>query len=157
MRDGTLCLLVQGNPPLRVLLGWKKSGFGAGKWGGFGGKIESDETPAMAAIRELHEEAGVQSAPEDLKSVGHLTFVFPFKPEWNQTVHVFLAARWTGKPHETDEMRPAWFAVSEIPYAEMWQDGPHWLPRILIGERLRARFVFAADNDTVYRVEIERW
>ena len=39
-------------------------------------------------------------------------------------------------PVESDEMRPAWFRVDALPFAQMWQDAPHWLPRILAGERL---------------------
>jgi len=31
----------------------------------------------------------------------------------------------------------------------MWDDGKHWLPRILAGERLRAVFSYAPDNETV--------
>ena len=34
-----------------VLLGLKKRGFGKGKWGGFGGKIEKRETPKEGIIR----------------------------------------------------------------------------------------------------------
>jgi 8-oxo-dGTP diphosphatase len=157
MRDGTLCLLVRGKPPEQVLLGLKKAGFGAGKWGGFGGKMEPGETALMTAVREVQEESGIQVAVADLARVGHLTFVFPFKPEWSQVVHVFLSSRWHGKPAESEEMIPLWFAVDEIPYHDMWQDCRHWLPRVLVGERVRARFGFAADNHTVDAVEIERW
>ena len=35
----------------RVLLGYKKRGFGQGRWNGFGGKVESDETVKEGAIR----------------------------------------------------------------------------------------------------------
>lgn len=35
-----------------VLLGWKKRGFGAGKWNGFGGKIEEGETILECAKRQ---------------------------------------------------------------------------------------------------------
>jgi 8-oxo-dGTP diphosphatase len=52
MRDGSLCLLLEGNPPARVLLGLKKQGFGAGKWGGFGGKIEPGETKFLHCARQ---------------------------------------------------------------------------------------------------------
>ena len=44
----TLVLVVQ---PGRVLLGMKKRGFGAGKWNGFGGKVEHGETIEQAARR----------------------------------------------------------------------------------------------------------
>ncbi len=44
----TLVFLVDDD---RVLLGMKKRGFGAGKWNGFGGKVEPGETIEEAAIR----------------------------------------------------------------------------------------------------------
>ncbi|XP_044836569.1 7,8-dihydro-8-oxoguanine triphosphatase isoform X3 [Mauremys mutica] len=42
----TLVLVVQ---PQQVLLGMKKRGFGAGRWNGFGGKVQVDETIEQAA------------------------------------------------------------------------------------------------------------
>lgn len=44
----TLVLVVQ---PGRVLLGMKKRGFGAGKWNGFGGKVQPGESIEDAARR----------------------------------------------------------------------------------------------------------
>ena len=49
----------EGHTPQRMLLGMKKRGFGMGKWNGFGGKVEPDETVEAAARRELEEEAGL--------------------------------------------------------------------------------------------------
>jgi len=37
--------------PGEILLGYKKRGFGAGKWNGFGGKVEIGETIEDAASR----------------------------------------------------------------------------------------------------------
>lgn len=37
--------------PGRVLLGMKKRGFGAGRWNGFGGKVQEGETVEEGAIR----------------------------------------------------------------------------------------------------------
>ncbi len=153
--EATLCLLLRGDPPRQVLLGWKKAGFGAGKWGGIGGKVEPGETAARAAARELAEETGVRVAEANLDYAGQLTFLFPHRRAWSQVVHVYRAAAWDGEPAESAEVRPAWFALDEIPYAQMWADGAHWLPRILAGECIEARFVFAADNETVARVRIE--
>ena len=157
VKETTLCFLVQGNPPQHLLLGFKKEGFGAGKITGFGGKVESGETPVAAAIRELEEETGIRVASDDLEAVGLLYFLFPEKPAWSQLVHVFIAKSWAGIPREGREMRPAWYAVDEIPYERMWHDGSYWLPRFLIGERIRGRFVFDADNETVADVAIDVW
>lgn len=157
MGDRTVCFLIQENPGTKVLLGFKKVRFGAGKYAGFGGRVESGESVAAAALRELEEETGVRVSEENLQRVGCLTFLFPAKPSWSQVVHVFLATTWDGNPVESEEMIPVWFSVNEIPYEQMWQDAVHWLPRILAGERIRARFTFREDTETVDEVEIKAW
>lgn len=138
-------------------MGFKKAGFGAGKFAGFGGKVEPGETITSAAIRELEEESGVIVLEENLHRVGHFTFLFPAKPSWSQVVHVFLANTWDGTPAESEEMIPVWFAVDEVPYEQMWQDAAQWLPQILTGERIRVSFIFKADNESVDKREIEAW
>jgi 8-oxo-dGTP pyrophosphatase MutT (NUDIX family) len=157
MRQTTLCLLMQGKPPEQVLLGFKKEGFGQGKYTGFGGKLEPGETLARAAIRELEEETGVRVREEDLEPMGRLEFHFPAKPAWSQAVYVFAAWRWWGRVRESREMRPAWFPVLQLPFEQMWQDGAHWLPRILAGESIQARFIFHSDNETIRELEIRSW
>ena len=79
MIHAPLCYLIRGNPPSEILLGLKKAGFGAGKYVGFGGKIEAGETVTGAAARELQEETGVKVCEKDLQYVAHLTFLFPAK------------------------------------------------------------------------------
>lgn len=145
-----LCLLTRvddGNP--RVLLGHKKTGLGTGKIVGLGGHVEPGETPAQAAAREVKEEAGLDVAPDDLAEAAHLTFIFPARPEWDMTVAVFTSACWTGEATETAEITPEWFPLTGLPLTRMWDDARHWLPRILAGERIRATFTYATDNDTV--------
>lgn len=157
MREATVCVLVWGNPPEQILLGLKKAGFAAGKYNGIGGKVEAGETVTTAAVRELEEETGIKAAEEDLQAMGHLTFLFPARPAWNQAVHVFLLRKWIGDPQESREMAPAWFRVDAIPFERMWQDNAHWLPRILAGERLRARYTYGHDNETIEAVELLPW
>jgi len=157
MKHATLCYLIRGNPPSEILLGLKKAGFGEGKYGGLGGKIEAGETVTMAAVRELQEEAGVQVFEKDLQPMGLMTFLFPARPDWSQVVHVSLVTKWDGDPVESTEMIPAWFAIDGIPFEHMWQDVCHWLPRVLAGDRVRASFTFKEDNETVDEVKIEPW
>jgi 8-oxo-dGTP pyrophosphatase MutT (NUDIX family) len=154
MKETTLCLLVKGHPISQVLLGYKKRGFGQGKYTGFGGKIENDESVEHAAIREMYEETGVKISPTDLQRIGQLTFLFPAKPTWDQVVYVFQARDWSGDPQESDEMIPSWFELDQIPYAGMWQDGSFWLPPLLAGQRVQARFVFEDDNESLRQIEI---
>lgn len=155
MKRLTLCFPLYNG---QVLVGYKKRGFGAGKFAGFGGKIEPGETLAQAAVRELAEECRLQVDPFHLEYVAALTFIFPARPSWNERVYAFLVRRWQGQPLETEEMRPSWFPFANIPYQQMWQDNRLWLPRVLAGECLRGRFVFREDNETVdnYTIQTQR-
>jgi 8-oxo-dGTP pyrophosphatase MutT (NUDIX family) len=49
-----------------ILLGLKKRGFGAGKWNGFGGKVEPGESIVQGARRELLEESFLECAESEL-------------------------------------------------------------------------------------------
>jgi 23S rRNA (cytosine1962-C5)-methyltransferase len=156
MPKATLCILTRNYPTSQVLLGYKKTGFGKGKYTGFGGKVEPGESVIAAARRELAEETGIHVPIENLLPIGVLTFVFPKQPGWDQEVHVFRLDSWHGEPLESEEMKPDWFNIDEIPYDRMWDDGRYWLPAILAGKTYTARFTFRDDNATVEKVEISQ-
>ncbi len=146
MQIATLVLVINPSPTPAVLLGYKKKGFGNGKYSGFGGKVEAEETILEAATRELAEETGLQVHPEQLHPAAILAFRFPNKSSWSQDVHVFTMRFAGHEPSESEEMQPQWFPFNHIPYDQMWADGRYWLPRVLAGESFRARFTFKPDN-----------
>ncbi len=156
MREGTLCFLVEGSPVDRLVLGYKKRGFGKGKYNGFGGKVAPLESPVQGAVRELFEEARVVAREEDLVQMAELTFIYPANPDYDFHVNVYLIALWEGVPQETEEMAPTWFETQAIPFERMWQDDRFWLPRILQGEYVHARVVFHEDNETVALFQEEK-
>lgn len=131
----------------QVLLGFKKTGFGQGKYLGIGGKIESGETPAQAATREITEEIAVTDA--QLQPVGVLTFTFPHQPSWSQVVHVFVCRQWQGQPTESSEIKPEWFDQAQLPLSQMWDDAQFWLPAVLNGHSLVGEFIFDPDLKVV--------
>jgi len=149
MRKTTLVVVLEHEPKQRVLLGYKRQGFGQGKYSGFGGKVEANESIEQAAVRELHEESGLRCSCADLQPVGRLYFEFPARPAWNQETFLFLVERWQGLPVMSREMQPVWFALADIPYQQMWQDAQYWLPYMVGHHFIEAIFVFAADNETV--------
>ncbi len=146
MRLTTLCFLIREDS---VLLALKKRGFGAGKWNGVGGKVESGENIRGAAVREAQEEIGVSVREENLEERAVLTFLFHEEPLWNQECHVFFTEHFEGDPCESDEMKPKWFPISDIPFGSMWKDDPLWFPRTLAGEQLRATFRFSREGEVL--------
>jgi 8-oxo-dGTP diphosphatase / 2-hydroxy-dATP diphosphatase len=127
----------------RILLGMKKRGFGAGKWNGFGGKVEQGEEIVDAAVRELHEEAGIVAHELEFRGVNRFSFVGdPVVME----VHTFEVMRWEGEPIETDEMRPHWFAEDEMPYDAMWPDDRHWMPYFFDKREFSGEFAFSGEE-----------
>jgi len=145
VRQATLCEVID-RTNNRILLAMKKRGFGVGKFNGYGGKVKEGESVAQAMIRELKEESGLDVTNENLIKVCEFDFYFPHKPEFNQTVHVFLVEKYSGEPVETEEMAFQWFGLNEIPYGKMWDDDKYWLDRIVKGEKLSGYFVFKNVN-----------
>ncbi|KAF9415973.1 hypothetical protein BGZ94_010351 [Podila epigama] len=116
----------------KVLLGYKKRGFGAHLWNGFGGKVEAGETVRQGALRELEEEAGITVEDAKLQKAGILLFLFENDPMALET-HVYKAYEYNGQISECEEMRPQWFNFKDIPFDQMWEDDRIWLPELLKG------------------------
>ena len=142
-------LLRQGEGGDEVLLGEKRRGLGTGNIVAPGGKREPGESAAAAACREVREEVGVAVRPADLEHRGTLDYRFPHRPEWTQRSDVFVARQWTGAVAPSAELDADWVPVNEIPYERMWSDARHWLPDVLRGGVVQARFDFGADNRSV--------
>ena len=137
----TLCLIQRGQ---KLLLGMKKRGFGKGRWNGFGGKVNSNESIDLAAKRELKEETGIIA--QDMEKFGILDFKFPNNPEIWQ-MHIFKVQKFKGEPQESEEMRPQWFHVKDIPFEQMWPDDKYWIPLFLRERKFQGAFLFdESDN-----------
>lgn len=131
----------------------KKRGFGAGKWNGVGGKIEPGESIEDALVRESIEEVGMK--PLSWDKVAELDFVQDATTDpWHMYVHVYLSGEWEGVPTESDEMKPQWYPVDQIPYEVMWEDDQYWLRRVLNGEKIEGNFTFD-ENDKLISHEIK--
>lgn len=121
----------------------KKRGFGIGKWNGPGGKFQPGESPEQACKREFLEETG--SKILDMKCRGVIEFYYDTKPEWNQRCYIYVVTAISGEPQETEEMLPKWFDINRIPYQDMWEDDPIWLPGVIAGGNADMAFYFDKD------------
>lgn len=139
--ETTLCLLKNDK---QILLAMKKRGFGEGKYNGVGGKIKEGETLEEAMIRETKEEILV--TPTKYEKVGFIEFDEFYKDsKIRLAFHLYLVYEWEGEPTESDEMKPEWFNIDDIPYAKMFPDDKYWLPLILEGRKIKAYFDFDED------------
>lgn len=138
----SLCYVVDNN---RVLLGLKKEGFGKNLWNALGGQQDGNETPYQAAIRETQEEAGV--TPTNLRHVANLLFNFKTHPQ--MYCFAFIADQHQGQPTETEEARPDWFPINDLPFHQMWPDDRHWLPHVFDNKFVTATFHFDSQDQLV--------
>jgi len=125
-----------------ILLIDKKTGLGAGKVNGPGGRIDPGETALQGAIREVREELCV--TPTGVREAGELSFQFVD----GYALHgsVFTATGYQGELCETVEAAPRWTPLESIPYERMWADDALWLPLLLRGQRFRGYFIFDGDS-----------
>jgi 8-oxo-dGTP diphosphatase / 2-hydroxy-dATP diphosphatase len=144
----TLCLWQRDG---QLLLGMKKRGFGAGRWNGFGGKVKEGESIEEAARREMREESGLEV--REMEERGNILFRFAQTGK-ELAVTVFAVMACEGEPSETDEMRPQWFSVDQIPFEAMWPDDPYWFPLFLRGKRFAGTVVFG-EGDRIIHSEIQ--
>eukprot|EP00299_Pterocystis_sp_00344_P001617 c11478_g1_i1.p1 GENE.c11478_g1_i1~~c11478_g1_i1.p1 ORF type:complete len:170 (-),score=40.96 c11478_g1_i1:134-643(-) len=141
----------------QILLGMKKAGFGAGRWNGFGGKVEPDESVLQAAERELTEECHLTA--KSIQHIGtlHFSFVrvdYKGKPAPPMEVHVFETYDFVGHEGESDEMIPKWFDEADIPFSEMWPDDKYWFPWMLSNRKFDGYFAFD-DESTILEHSIK--
>ena len=126
----------------KILLIEKKKGHGRGKWNGPGGKIEAGESPEEAMVREVKEEVGIDVLSYRL--LGHIEFFSVNEEDWE--VFVYRVEDFRGRPIETEEARPQWIDIDNIPYGEMWEDDREWLPLVISGRLFEAKFWFEGEK-----------
>ncbi|MCW2941427.1 MAG: hypothetical protein JWN00_4412 [Actinomycetia bacterium] len=61
-----LCVIEHGGAPCVIVIKRAYRGRNAGQWGLPGGRLDDGETPLQAALRELHEEIGLEAGPSDV-------------------------------------------------------------------------------------------
>lgn len=109
LREAEVLLIRRANPP-RV-----------GEWSLPGGRIEWGERAETAAVRELHEETGVEA--ELLGLVAVIDGLFPEAEPQAHYLLVDYAARWTaGEPRAGDDAAEAqFFPLEQVGGLGLWR------------------------------------
>lgn len=133
----------------KMLLGEKKRGFAKGTLNGIGGKQDKGETIEQAMIRECQEEIGV--TPKIYNLVGRINFNLWYKGEHvNMEMFIYSCSNFDGKIQETEEIKPIWFDVKNIPFDRMLADDLLWLPLVLKGEKVIGKVNFDPNMKMLY-------
>jgi len=96
----------------RVLLTQRPAGKAmAGLWEFPGGKVEPDETPEAALIRELHEELGIDTWESCLAP---LTFASHSYEDFHLLMPLFACRKWQGTPQGREGQALGWAPVNRL-------------------------------------------
>ena len=96
----------------RVLLAQRPPGKSmAGLWEFPGGKVEPDETPEAALIRELHEELGIDTWASCLAP---LIFASHAYPDFHLLMPVFACRRWQGIATPREGQTLKWVRAKDL-------------------------------------------
>ncbi|MEM6822653.1 MAG: NUDIX hydrolase, partial [Verrucomicrobiota bacterium] len=66
---------------------------------------------------------------------------------------VFRSEGLSGELIETDEAKPFWSKVSEVPFDQMWKDDEFWFPHMVEGRYFKGYFTFEEDRMLSDRIE----
>ncbi|MCI8479548.1 MAG: 8-oxo-dGTP diphosphatase [Oscillibacter sp.] len=117
MLNTTLCYLERGDAYLMLHRIKKKDDLNRDKWIGIGGKCEEGESPEDCLLRECREETGLSL--EEYRYRGLVTFVSDQAP--TEYMHLFTAARWSGRQKECPEGDLAWIKKQELLSLPIWE------------------------------------
>lgn len=100
------------DPDGRVLLAQRPEGKSmAGLWEFPGGKVEPNETPEAALIRELHEELGIETWESCLAP---LTFASHAYDSFHLLMPLFACRKWNGIPESRESQKLTWVQPARL-------------------------------------------
>ena len=117
MVNTTLCYISRGDEYLMLHRVKKENDLNRGKWIGFGGKLEENESPEEGILREVKEETGLTL--KDLRYRGIVTFVSDrYEGEY---MHLFTAEQFEGTLRDCDEGEIAWIRKGDFAALPQWE------------------------------------
>ena len=101
----------------RILLQKRPEGRSmAGLWEFPGGKLEEDETPEAALVRELWEELAIEIDPANLSPACFASASVGDRP---LLLMLYICTAWEGEPVAVESPELGWFSISEMAGLDM--------------------------------------
>jgi len=148
----------------KILSVWVKEGFGVGHYMPFLAPFNLGDDLFEASKAAVKSQTGGVEVTE-ISEAGGFFVVIAGNPTPIEVVAHRVTA-WTGKPVETADRRPEWFAstvaspsnasLPPLPYDKMMEDEQYWWPHFCAGKKVIGRADFAApaeEEDVVGRLE----
>ncbi len=100
----------------------------AGLWEFPGGKVELDERPEAALIRELHEELGIAVEEACLAPFTFASFAYP---DFHLLMPLYICRRWTGLVTARENQALKWVRPQDLPAYPMPPADAPLIPALL--------------------------
>ena len=106
LRKAVKCLLIEDG---KIVITKYLKGRKVGYFDIPGGKIEENETPEDAAIREMKEETGINVSNLTLKGFFEVEY-----PDRKFIFDIFIAQKYDGKPQNFEENTSEWISINQL-------------------------------------------
>ena len=135
-----LCYAVRGE---RVLMMHRRKEPNLGLWTAPGGKLEWDEAPSEACIREMREETGLAVVRPEMRAV--ITEVSPVE-HYQWMMFVYVVEQFTGQVGECAEGDLEWVAIDALADLPIPEADRIFGPRVLHWDGKVAQLKFTYDE-----------
>jgi 8-oxo-dGTP diphosphatase len=144
MKNSVLCYIEKDEKYLMLYRNKKNNDCNGGKWIGVGGKIEENESPDEALVREVKEETGLTLTRSAFRGI--VTFV---SDTWEgEYMYVYTADGFEGEICDCDEGELHWVEKNKLFSLPMWEGDRVFLKYLLTDSRdiFRLKLVYRADE-----------
>lgn len=141
----TLAYIEKDEKYLMLYRNKKENDINEGKFVGIGGKLENDESPREAIIREIKEETNLDAYNPEYQ--GMVTFVNDICE--TELICIYLVREFSGEIHECNEGELHWIEKERILGLNLWAGDRYFLEPIINDEVTRPidyKFIYSKDE-----------